>query len=437
MMFTLKFLALLLGGGIFFSLKIFHSSFLLLGLGYNIVLFFLACWDYKLTSSLKQISVWRKYEKNFFVNIPNLITIHIKNYSPKKVHIEIKDEFPQEFNIKEKMPFSLEVLPFGQKKKAYHLIPSLRGEYNFEGINFRILGMLGLIVKQKREKIPEAISVYPDISSARRYALFQRRSLTVSSGIRRFPLRGEGTIFESLREYLPDDDLRWVDWKATAKMHKPISKNFHIERRRNIIIFIDCGRMMGYHIQGKSRLDHAIELASAIGYVALELGDNVGLVVFAEEVKKFLPPQKGMSCFGKILSTLYNVKNEMGDTDYQRAFDHFNGKIKKRSLMLLFTEIRRGIVSDSLLSYVRYLSRRHLPLIASIKDTDLMSKIEKYPKAKEEYFQKAVASKLLFEREKLLGDLAQRGAIILDKAPSQIHLAIIDKYLELKAKEKI
>jgi len=437
MIFSRKFLILLLLGALPFLFKDFSVFFLYLGIFYNLLIFTLSFFDYFLSPDPEKIYLLREYRQSFSIGHSNLIAIKLRNYSRHRLRMVIKDEIPSAFGRDRNM-LDVQMPAFSSKVVQYCLTPFRRGNFTFGAVNFRFWGIWGLAIKQSRRFIKDdRIFVYPDISLAKKYVLFQRKTIAAPHGLRRLKFRGEGTDFESLRDYVPDDDIRWINWKATAKMRKPICKNFQIERSQFVFILIDCGRTMASEINFKSRLDYVVNFAASLSYLALEVGDKVGIIAFSDKIKKFLPPQRSRRHFGCIMDAIYNLKTDMIDSDFGKLFSYFSLKQRRRSLVLLFTELEGGTSSDILISHIRRFSRVHLPLITTIRDSKLLNTSEGPVDGEAGFFRKGIASGLLLEREKTLRALVRQGAVILDLVPESLSLPVLNKYLEIKTKVKL
>jgi len=402
MIFSRKFLILLLLGALPFLFKDFSVFFLYLGIFYNLLIFTLSFFDYFLSPDPEKIYLLREYRQSFSIGHSNLIAIKLRNYSRHRLRMVIKDEIPSAFGRDRNM-LDVQMPAFSSKVVQYCLTPFRRGNFTFGAVNFRFWGIWGLAIKQSRRFIKDdRIFVYPDISLAKKYVLFQRKTIAAPHGLRRLKFRGEGTDFESLRDYVPDDDIRWINWKATAKMRKPICKN-----------------------------------AASLSYLALEVGDKVGIIAFSDKIKKFLPPQRSRRHFGCIMDAIYNLKTDMIDSDFGKLFSYFSLKQRRRSLVLLFTELEGGTSSDILISHIRRFSRVHLPLITTIRDSKLLNTSEGPVDGEAGFFRKGIASGLLLEREKTLRALVRQGAVILDLVPESLSLPVLNKYLEIKTKVKL
>ena len=198
-----------------------------------------------------------------------------------------------------------------QATVEYKLYAASRGDYGFGDIVVRRRGPWGLIIKQDRVKAEEDVKVYPNINEARRHELSARRNRQMLIGARKTRVRGQGREFESMRDYVRGDEMRHISWTATARRGRLITKQYQIERNQSIIAMIDAGRLMTSRIEHLSKLDHAINAALAIGYVATRGGDNVGLLVFNRQVTAYLPPQRGHAQLAAMTEALYNVKAQM------------------------------------------------------------------------------------------------------------------------------
>jgi uncharacterized protein (DUF58 family) len=289
-----------------------------------------------------------------------------------------------------------------------------------------------LIIKQVRIPAAEQVKVYPNINEARRHELSARRNRQLLSGSRKTRMRGQGREFESLREYVRGDELRHVSWTATARRGRLIARQYQVERNQSIVVMIDAGRLMTSRIEHLSKLDHAINAALSIGYVATSGGDNVGLLVFNRQVISYLPPQRGHAQLLAMTEALYNVNAQMIEPSYARAFQYLSQNCKKRSLVVILTDLVDRDASAELLAYTAALLPRHLPLIVTIGDNDLRALVAQFPEGAPDVYRQSVAEELLQQREEALGRITDLGGLALDTPAGQLSLQLVNKYLEVK-----
>jgi uncharacterized protein (DUF58 family) len=226
--------------------------------------------------------------------------------------------------------------------------------------------------------------------------------------------------------------LRHVSWTATARRGKLVTRQYQIERNQSIIVMIDAGRLMTSRIEQLSKLDHAINAALSIGYVAASGGDNFGLLVFTRQVTTYLPPQRGHAQMNAVLEALYNVKPQMIEPSYARAFQYFQQNCKRRSLVMILTDLVDRDASAELLAHTATLLPRHLPLIVTIGDKDLRALVAESPRNVAEVYQQSVAEEMLQQREEALARITELGGLALDVPAGNLALELVNKYLEVK-----
>lgn len=434
MIFTRRFLLLLLAGILPTILLWSWSRVGPLMLFCDGLLLLAAWWDYLHSAEMTRLRVQRSLPGRLMIGIGNEIAIRIANHTSRGLSIAVKDEFPPELELKGKRTMRLEVGPRGESTVAYTLFAGARGDYQFGDIVLRWPGKWGLAVRQTKVPASTVVKVYPNILEARRHELLARRNHQSISGLRRTRVRGQGKEFESLRDYVPGDELRLVSWKSTARRGRLMTKQYQIERNQNVIIMIDAGRLMTSRIGALSKLDHAITAALSIAYLATHGGDNLGLLVFARQVLTYLPPRRGAGQLHNLLEALYNIRAEMVEPSYTRAFETFSRNCKRRSLVIILTDLIDAGSSADLLAHTSTLLPRHLPLIVTIGDRDLVSLTRKVPMGVEDVYRQSVAEELLRQRREALAHITEVGGLALDVPAGQLSVGLINKYLDVKAR---
>ena len=276
------------------------------------------------------------------------------------------------------------------------------------------------------------MKVYPDIREAKKNELYAHRNRQPQVGIRRMRLRGQGREFESLRDFVIGDEIRHISWAATARRGKVITRQYTIERSQNIVVMLDTGRLMTARIGNLSKLDHAINATLSIAYVAAAGGDNVGLMVFSRRVINFLPPRRGRDQVNRLMEALYNVEPQLIEPSYARAFNFFGANYRRRSLVVILTDLVDRDASAELLAHTSKLVPRHLPLIVTIGDTDLRELVRLKPATSADVYRQSVAEEILRQREEALSRIRHAGGLALDVPAGRLSLELVNKYLEVK-----
>jgi uncharacterized protein (DUF58 family) len=248
---------------------------------------------------------------------------------------------------------------------------------------------------------------------------------------------GAGTELERLREYVPDDELRRINWKATARRGVAISNEYETERSQNVVVLLDAGRLMGAVAEGLTKLDHALNAGLLLTYAAGRRGDRVSLLAYADRVKAFLPPQRGKRAFLSILETLYRLEPELTESDHARAFTYLSGRGLRRSLLVLFTDLSDPEPSRALVGHLALAARQHLVALVTVADPSVTIPASREPHDAQELYEQVVAQRLLAERRQVLATLSGRGIITLDLPAHQLSAQVVATYLELKSRGRL
>jgi uncharacterized protein (DUF58 family) len=320
---------------------------------------------------------------------------------------------------------------------TYMLTPLRRGDYAFGDIAIRAESRLRLATLSAVQTASEPIRVYPNVRNVNQLGVATRFRELKRLGLKQVRREGGGGEFAKLRDYVEGDSYRDINWKATARRRKPVTQVYESERSQNVIICIDAGRLMAARMGQLSKLDYAINAALLLAYTALAGGDRVGLIVFADEVRSFVPPGKGRGHYRLILHTLYGIEPELCHVDYKAMITHLLGRIRRRSLVALFTDLHDETHSRPLVDYTKFLLPRHLPLCITLSDKNLGAMRSQWPSDENELFDRAVATELLRERELLKNELTRLGAQVLDRPADRIAVDTINRYVELKRRQAL
>jgi uncharacterized protein (DUF58 family) len=309
-----------------------------------------------------------------------------------------------------------------------------RGALAMTAFHLRYASRWGLAERQVRIDLPAEIRVYPGVRAVAQSARWLRRGRHVESGLRRSRRRGEGTSFESLREYVRGEDPRHVDWKASAKHAKLIARHYEVERNQSVMLLVDCGRWMTGDVGGMTRLDHVLEASVLIAHVAAARDDRVGLLAFADEVLAFVPPTKGRAAVDAILAATFRIEPRLVESDYAGAFAHLAAKHRKRSLVVLFTDVLSRDASKAVVDECVRSVRRHLPLAVTLRDAGLDAVANAVPVNAAAAYRQAAAEELLLEREQALAVMRRAGIQVVDTGARSLGPAVVERYLDAKAR---
>lgn len=408
-------------------------------IGWDLLLLVVALLDWRMSEDSGEWQVSRILPdgpERLMIGVENRIRISFTLPPGPPLQITIRDEYPAGFELlgERQVTVATEQGEDGERIAAidYRLLADRRGDHLFGDILTRWPTPWGLLLRQARHDASGRCKVYPDLNQARRHELASRSSRMLQLGHRRSRFRGQGREFESLRDYVPGDELRHVSWTATARRGRMTTRQYQIERNQSIVIMLDAGRLMTSRIDGLTKLDHAIDAALSIGHVAAAGGDNIGLLVFNRQVAKYLPPQKGHAQLLAMIEALYDLEAQMIEPSYARAFEYLSRNCRKRSLVVILTDLVDREASADLLAYTAALHPHHLPLIVTIGDKDLRSMIDRLPESSDDVYRQSVAEELLQEREEALARIIQFGGLALDLPAGNLSLGLVRKYLEVK-----
>lgn len=379
------------------------------------------------------VKAWRELPNRLSVGVVNKVELHLMNRANRKVIVEVKDDAPDDFTVE---PEQVELLlePSSRSRVTYRATPQKRGKFDFGDITVRVRGPLGLVKWERVFPAAKQASVYPDLRGASRLLLSGAALDLVNLGLRQLRRDGRGSEFARLRDYTQGDSVRDVDWKATARRNKPVTRVMESERSQSVLVCVDAGRSMAARVDGLTKLDHAVNAALFLAFVAVRNGDRVGLVVFADGVKSYLPPAAGRLQYRKIVDALYSAKPNLTYVDYVALFKELNTRLTRRSLVAMFTDFLDEEQASTMVFPLRRLARRHVPMCLSVKDSALINLLQTPPPNAEEAFQHAVASELLIDREGMKAKIGQEGVHLIDVTPDELSLAAVNRYLDIKAR---
>jgi uncharacterized protein (DUF58 family) len=391
----------------------------------------LAIVDYRATPEPGSLPVERIAEPQLSIGLGNPVRLRLRNPLARPVRATLRDSVPPSFDV-DRRTLRLVVGPDTVGEGRYAARPRHRGTFRFGDINLRLRGPLDLVERQGRVGAAAPANVYPDLHEIRRYEVTLRRGLAYDAGQRRARVPGAGSVFERLREYLPDDDPRWISWTATARRGRPISVEYETERQQRILILLDAGRMMASTLGTLTKLDHAVNTALMLSYVAIAKGDEVGLLGFADTVRAYAPPRRGRRQFLRLTEELRQLEVTMTEPDYQSAFEFLRAKTARRSFVILFTDLVDEESSRGLVRSITRLAGSNLVLCCLLQDPNLLAAAAREPSSSSALYERVVASDVRDARLRALAVLRQRGVHSLDVPAERLSVATIQRYLELK-----
>lgn len=368
------------------------------------------------------------------VEVPVGITIQFSASSYLKV--SSMDAVPEDM-LKKNPIKHFPLGPGAIRKYEYSIMPRKRGDFEFKELFIMVESPIGLFSKKFKYKLYDEVKVYPDISIFKKYGLYIQKGLSNRAGIRLGSIRGEGTEVESLREYHRDDDYRWIEWKATARRGKPISKNFQPEKNQSILLMLDAGRNMINRVGDFSKFDHMMNTAALLGYVSHSFNDRIGVMVFAEEVITFIRQDKGKTSPMKILEQIYSVQPRFSESNYEEAYGRALAELRRRTLVVTFTDLLDPYSSERLIKFNQMISSKHLPLVVSVSDSDLKEETLRETNDTGDVFRKFAAKELMDDYKRSVNLLSGRGVEVVSVPAAELSISTINSYLKIKNRGRL
>jgi uncharacterized protein (DUF58 family) len=401
-------------------------------LAYDVVLIILAIVDARRSQLPKTVRITREFAGRFAVGAETDVSINIQNAGAHAISVVVKDEYPPQMKLSGLREAHITVDAQTSAALVYGLTPARRGRFEFGQIAVRFLSSWNLVWCETRAGEGVPVKVYPNMRRAREAELKALGARSLVASHRKTSWRGEGREFESLRDYVRGDELRHISWSATARRGKLTTRQYQIERDQTILIALDGGRLMTARIEQETKLDSAVHAALALMSAAARAGDNAGLLVFGRKIKSFLPPSRGRDHMDAALEALYSVEPEMIEPSYSHAFEFIAAHSKRRSLVVLLTDLVDEEGSKELLTSLRLLRPRHLPLVVTIADRDLKAVVSTVPVDARALFTQSVAEEIMHLREAALRLVESQGGLALDVTAAALAPALLEKYLQVK-----
>jgi uncharacterized protein (DUF58 family) len=343
--------------------------------------------------------------------------------------VVVYDFHPQSFDVRD-IPATVRVRAGTFVDLAYGVRPTERGPFEFAGTELRVGSPLTFWWRRTRLPVTDTVRVYPNYSTIRKLLEYQVENHLKVAGIRMSRRRGEGIEFEQLRDYRDGDSLRAIDWKATSRMQRLIAREYQDERDQQIVFIIDAGRRMLARDADLSHFDHALNAMLLMSYVALRQGDATGVMTVGSQ-RRWLKPRKGMDAVNGLLNHVYDVQPEPIEIDYVAAATDLAVRQRRRSLIVMLTNVREED-SEDLAAATGLLRRRHLVILASLRERALDEVIEEPVQGFEAALSFAATSQYLEDRRESENLLRARGVFVEDCLSDELPAAITSRYLAIK-----
>src|SRR5262245_649311 len=428
---TLRLLRLLVIGALFWLPALFIPGGAWVGAFFWIILLS-ACWrDFRSLPGIAALSAKRELPPRFALGVEHPIKLSLNNRSPRLLSFAVRDELPAVFELLSGFP-SGQLPPGGTAEITYSVLPQQRGAFDFGAVVLRVAGATGLLQRQTSLRVDDGVKVYPNFKEISRYELLAK--IDEREELVRKPrhVRAVGTDFESLRPYIPGEDPRSIDWKATARRGAPIAKNRQIERGQQIAILLDTGRLMAGTVGQYSKLEHALNAAVMLSYVVQKRGDTLAVASFSNKIESFLPMTRGPALLPRVLESLYPIQVRPVESDYWQVIAEAMQMLRRRSLVILLTDVLDPSASAGLINNLARAANRHLMLCVVLNEPKIRQLAGQIAVSAAGTYQKAAAADLLRRRRLALEQMRAHGILVLETDPEHLSVQLVKRYLEIR-----
>lgn len=425
------YLLLLLGMAIALLSAIFlnRQIALLVTLLFDAVVLALAVWDgWRVKSD--RVQVERSLMPRLSIGRDNTVEISVK-VGDRPASVLIRDDYPPKFKVS--VPILQENFkPNSTQKLSYTVYPESRGEFEWGDVRVRQLGRWGLAWHEWKVPAREKIAVYPDLVGLRSLSI--QLTLQTTGTMRQARRLGMGTEFAELREYGVGDDIRAIDWKATARRSRPLVRVLEPDREQTLMILLDRGRLMTARVRGLKRFDWGLNAALSLALAGLHRGDRVGVGVFDRTLTTWIPPERGQHQLSRLLDRLTPIQPVLLEPDYVGAVTKVVNQQTRRALVVLITDIVDVTASTELLAATIRLTPRYLPFCVTLRDPQVDAIAHTPTQELNTAYARAVALDLIAQRQVAFARLKQKGVLVLDAPADRISEQLVEQYLRLKAR---
>lgn len=379
-----------------------------------------------------RVNVERQAPDIFSVGRPNAVTLELRNASGRKLSGLVTDD-PIARATSSGVPARFVLPPHGGAAIRYEITPTERGARSFGAVSVRYTSPLGLVARQERTELTERVDVYPDVHAARSLDMLRRQGRQ-DARLGSLRVRGGDTEFERLRPYQRGDEVKHIDWRASARRDDATVRQYQAESNQNVVFAIDIGRSMRGEHAGLTSVDHALNAALLAADVALRGGDKAGMMAFDDAPRTFLRPSGGRTGGSKLTRAVYALEAGFAATDYRAAMAFLRSQVRARSLFVVFTNLLEPRSARDLASSMKGLLPRHLPLCVLLRDTDVEELTMRPSRDNSELYVRAAAAESLAWRDSIISKLRRAGVLVLDANPDDVTPELVKSYLDIKAR---
>ncbi len=428
---TLRLIGLLLLGAPLWLLALLFPGGWLAGLLYFVLIIVLSWRDAATIPPASKLLATRQLPPRFALDVDHSVKLILTNLSAAPVQVSVRDELPDMFEAKTELP-EVTLPAGGEARLSYDVRPLSRGAHSFGDVILRVRGERGLVQKQLALAVADTAKVYPNFRGADQYQLLAQIDQRDEVVRKPRPFKAAGTDFESLRPYIPGEDPRNMDWKATARRGAPISRNKQVEKGQQLAVLLDAGRLMAETIGKYSKLEHALKATVMLSYVVQKRGDALSVASFSNKIESFLPTVRGPSLLPRVLESLYAVQVRPVESDYWQAIAQVLMLLNRRSLVILLTDVLDASASAGLINNLSRAAEKHLVLCVVLSEPAVGEMARAVPATVQDTYRKAAACDQLRRRRLALENMRSRGILVLETDPAHLSVHLVKRYLEIR-----
>ena len=360
------------------------------------------------------------------------LTWTVRNRGRRRARVALADELPPSLNaMTRRARVRLEAGAVGTVTTSMQ--PSRRGRFALDAVTVRVSGPLGLGARQRRVEVADVLRVHPPFRSRKDAELRIRKARQLEIGLRSSRGTGGGSEFEQLREYTADDEFRSIDWGATARSGKAIVRTYRPERNQTVLVLLDSGRLTAARVGDVPRIEHEMDAVMMLGAVATSLGDKVGLLVFDAVVRSIVPAARHHDQVTRMTEAMFDVQPALAESDYRGAFTAMLARFRRRSLVVILTELSEQAVEERLVPALPLLLKRHVVVVGAVRDPDLVEWSAREPVRAPDAYLRAAALAAQLEHERAAARLKGMGVTVVDAPPGRLASRLADTYLNVKS----
>ncbi|HEX6251390.1 MAG TPA: DUF58 domain-containing protein [Gemmatimonadaceae bacterium] len=383
---------------------------------------------------VRMVTIAREAPARTGLGDPTELRYTVHSAWPRMLRVLIHESLPPALRPDSETPLSLDVV--GPPVIGTSTVtPVARGRHALGPLTVHVRGQLGVLTRSQRIELDDTISVAPSLSPVKRFRLRALQARTSDAGPRVLRHRGESLAFSGLRPYTPGDDPRRIDWKATARQRIPITREYNLEQGQTVLIAVDAGRLMTQQEGAASRFEQALSASLVLATVAADGGDKVGLLLFDDSVRAFLPPREGMTAVRAIRDTLVAAEPTLVEPDYAAAFATIAARQRRRALVVLFSDVIDARSSRAMITHTTHSASRHLHVVVAMRSESLFQAgVPAGLASGDSLYVNAAAEELVLAREEALHRMRRAGVTVVDVPSGSVSAAVVDRYLEIKGR---